>query len=165
MAPHILTNPWLIASRPKTLFAGIAPVLVGAGIAFYDGEFAFWPAFAALLGAVFIQIGANFANDLADFQRGADTDERLGPVRVTQAGLLTPRQVQAGMLVSFGLASLVGIYLIEVAGWPVILIGVISILAGIAYTGGPLPLGYYGLGDLMVFVFFGPAAVVGTYFV
>jgi 1,4-dihydroxy-2-naphthoate octaprenyltransferase len=145
--------------------AGMAPVVVGIGVALFDGVFAWGPALAAFVGAVFIQIGANFANDVADFKHGADTTERVGPLRVTQAGLLTPRQVRAGMWICFSLAGIAGIFLISVAGWPVIVIGLISIAAGIAYTGGPIPLGYYGLGDLMVFIFFGPTAVIGTYYV
>ena len=158
-------QPWLLAARPKTLFAAITPVIVGSAAAQHDGSFSPGPAFAALLGATFIQIGTNFANDVADFQRGADSRDRLGPVRVTQAGLLSPRQVTAGMWVCFALAALTGVYLTWIAGWPVIAIGVLSIAAGVAYTAGPLPLGYYGLGDVTVFVFFGLVAVGGTYYV
>lgn len=156
---------WLLAIRPKTLYAAIAPVFIGTALAVHVGKFRFWPAFAALLGAIFIQIGTNLANDAADFYKGADTSERLGPVRVTQAGLLTSRQVTIGMWVTFGFAALAGIYLIIVAGWPVLVIGLLSIAAGIAYTAGPIPLGYHGLGDLAVFIFFGLVAVLGTYYV
>lgn len=156
---------WWMASRPKTLPAAAVPVIVGTAAAFKDGKFQPGPALAALLGALLIQIGANFANDVFDFKKGADTAERLGPTRVTQAGLLTPRQVFAGMWLVFGLATLVGIYLVIVAGWPIVAIGVCSILAAIAYTGGPFPLGYNGLGDIFVFIFFGLVAVCGTYFV
>ena len=156
---------WILAIRPKTLYAAVAPVIVGTALAVHVGKFKFWPAVAALLGAIFIQIGTNLANDAADFYKGADTSERLGPVRVTQAGLLSTRQVTIGMWVTFGFAVLAGIYLVTVAGWPVIVIGLVSIAAGIAYTAGPLPLGYHGLGDMAVFIFFGLVAVVGTYFV
>ncbi len=156
---------WILAARPKTLPAAAAPVIVGVGTALAEGVFRAGPATAALLGALLIQIGTNFANDYFDFQKGADNEARLGPTRVTQAGLLAAREVAAGMWIAFGLASLVGLYLIIQAGWPVLLIGLASILAGIAYTGGPFPFGYHGLGDFFVFVFFGPVAVVGTYFV
>jgi 1,4-dihydroxy-2-naphthoate octaprenyltransferase len=156
---------WLLASRPKTLYAAVTPVLVGTAIAFHAGSFRLFPALAALLAAVFIQIGTNLANDVADFSKGADNSARLGPTRVTQAGYLTPRQVLGGMWVAFGLAAALGVYLYLVAGWPVLAIGVLSIAAGIAYTAGPFPLGYHGFGDLAVFLFFGLGAVNGTYYV
>jgi 1,4-dihydroxy-2-naphthoate octaprenyltransferase len=156
---------WLLAARPKTLPAAAAPTIVGSAAAWFDGQFQPWPALACLLAALLLQIGANLANDVFDFHRGADTEHRLGPMRVTQAGLLAPKQVLAGMWVTFGLASLLGLYLASVAGWPVIVIGLLSIAAAVAYTGGPFPFGYYGLGDLFVFLFFGLAAVCGTYFV
>jgi 1,4-dihydroxy-2-naphthoate octaprenyltransferase len=160
-----LWQVWWLAARPKTLPAAAAPVIVGTAVAISNGKFQFLPALAALLAALLLQIGANFANDVGDFQKGADTLERQGPLRVTQAGLLKPEQVVRGMWVVFGLAALVGVYLVVVAGWPVILIGVFSILAAVAYTAGPFPLGYYGLGEVFVFLFFGLAAVAGTYFV
>jgi 1,4-dihydroxy-2-naphthoate octaprenyltransferase len=156
---------WTLAARPKTLPAAAAPVIAGTAVAFHDGVFSPGPALAALLGALLIQIGTNFANDVFDYKKGADTHERLGPVRVTQAGLLKPEQVFTGMWGMFGLAVLVGVYLLAVAGWPVVWIGLFSILAGIAYTGGPFPLGYNGLGDIFVFIFFGLVAVCGTYYV
>lgn len=156
---------WTLAARPKTLPAAAAPVIAGTAVALHDGVFSFGPALAALLGALLIQIGTNFANDVFDYKKGADTHERLGPVRVTQAGLLKPEQVMTGMWITFGLATLIGVYLLAVAGWPVVFIGLFSILAGIAYTGGPFPLGYNGLGDIFVFIFFGLVAVCGTYFV
>jgi 1,4-dihydroxy-2-naphthoate polyprenyltransferase len=156
---------WLLAARPKTLPAAAASAIVGSAAAFHDGFFQFGPAAACLAGALLLQIGANLANDVSDYYRGADTANRLGPTRVTQAGLLTPRQVVMGMWLTFGLAALLGLYLFGVAGWPVLLIGLASIAAAVAYTGGPLPFGYYGLGDLVVFIFFGPVAVCGTYFV
>ena len=165
--PHELSQAqiWLLAVRPKTLPAAAAPVVAGTAVAALDHFFRFGPALAALLAALLLQIGANIANDVFDFHRGADNEERLGPLRVTQAGLLTPRQVLTGMWLTFGLAAVLGGYLAWVAGWPVILIGLASIAAAIAYTGGPFPLGYHGLGDLFVFIFFGLVAVSGTYFV
>jgi 1,4-dihydroxy-2-naphthoate polyprenyltransferase len=156
---------WMLAARVRTLPAAAAPVVVGTGAAIGAGNFAFFPALAALVGALLLQIGANFANDLFDFLRGVDTAARVGPVRVTQAGLLTPRQVRAGMWTVFAVAALIGVYLIRVGGWPVVLIGLAAILAAIAYTGGPFPLGYHGLGEVFVFLFFGLAAVGGTYYV
>ena len=156
---------WLMAARPRTLPAAGAPVLVGCGAAWGAGHFALGPALAALFAALFIQIGTNFANDLFDFLKGADTHERLGPLRVTQAGLVSPRAIAWATGIAFGLAAVLGVYLFLHAGWPVLLIGVLSIVSGLAYTGGPFPLGYNGLGDLFVFLFFGLAAVAGTYFV
>lgn len=156
---------WLMASRPRTLPAAAAPVIVGSAAAFSSGHFYLMPALAGLLGALLLQIGANFANDVYDYHKGVDTAERLGPVRVTASGLLTPGQVKSGMWVMFALAALCGVYLAVHAGWPVIAIGALSILAAIAYTGGPYPLGYHGLGELAVFLFFGLVAVCGTYYV
>jgi 1,4-dihydroxy-2-naphthoate octaprenyltransferase len=156
---------WFMASRPRTLTAAVAPVVVGAALAIHGGVFQPLPALVALLSAILIQVGANFANDLYDFKKGADTSARLGPMRVTSAGLLTPREVTMGMVVVFGLAALGGLYLIYVGGWPILIIGVASILSAIAYTAGPFPLGYNGLGDLFVFIFFGLIAVTGTYYV
>ncbi|MFN8443704.1 MAG: 1,4-dihydroxy-2-naphthoate polyprenyltransferase [Caldilineaceae bacterium] len=156
---------WVMASRPKTLPAAVGPVFVGAALAAADGRFALLPALGALLGALLIQIGSNFANDYSDFFKGADTHERLGPTRATAAGLLTPGEMRGGMIVVFGLAALIGLYLIYAGGWPILALGVASILAAIAYTGGPFPFGYYGLGDLFCFIFFGLGAVCGTYFV
>ena len=155
---------WVLAARPKTLPAAASPVIVGSAAAFAAGGFHLGVFWAALCAALLLQIGANFANDVFDYHKGADAHQRLGPVRVTQAGLLRPGQVYSGMWVVFGAASLLGVYLIWIAGWPILLIGVASILAALAYTGGPFPFGYYGLGDFFVFIFFGPAAVCGTYF-
>lgn len=156
---------WMLAARPKTLPAAASGVITGTALALLDGHFRFFPAMAALLVALLLQIGSNLANDVYDYERGADSGERLGPLRVTQAGLLTPEQVKTGMWVVFGLSVLLGFYLFFVAGWVVLLIGIAAIISAIAYTGGPFPLGYYGLGDLFVFIFFGVAAVSGTYFV
>ena len=158
-------SPWILASRPKTLSAAVAPVMVGTALAIAVRSFHLGAAFAALLTAIFIQIGTNIYNDVADFERGTDTGERLGPLRVTQSGLLPPRQVRTGAFIAFGLAGLCGLYLIAVAGWPVIVIGAFSILAGFAYTAGPYPLAYNGFGDFFVLIFFGFVAVCGTAYV
>jgi 1,4-dihydroxy-2-naphthoate polyprenyltransferase len=156
---------WVMASRPRTLPAAVAPVIVGAALALRDSAFQPLAALACLLAALLIQIGSNFANDLGDYYRSADVPERVGPTRVTSAGLLTPRQVKAGLAVVMGLAALCGVYLIYLGGWPILLVGVLSLIAAVAYTAGPLPFGYYGLGDLICFIFFGLIAVVGTYYV
>lgn len=160
--PPSAIGAWLLAIRPRTLFVGATPVLVGAALAHRSGTFAPLPALAALVGALLLQIGSNLANDVFDYEKGADTEERLGPLRVTQAGLLTPSAMKRGMAVVFALALAVGVYLTSVAGWPIVVIGLLSIAAAIAYTGGPYPLGYNGLGDVFVFAFFGLVAVVGT---
>ncbi len=154
-----------MAARPRTLPAAIAPVLVGTALAGYENVFHPLRFVAALLGAIFIQVGTNLSNDYSDARRGADADDRLGPVRVTAGGLVPPRQVLVATYVSFGLAVLAGAYLIAVAGWQLLLVGAASILAGVAYTGGPRPYGYEGLGELFVFLFFGIVAVAGSYFV
>jgi 1,4-dihydroxy-2-naphthoate octaprenyltransferase len=171
MQSETITEPisrrraWLLAARPKTLPAAVGPVLVATALASADGRFVPGPALAALIGALLLQIGSNFANDYFDFFKGADNEGRLGPVRVTASGLIQPHQLRWGMVVVFGLAALVGLYLIYVGGWPILVVGVASIVAAIAYTGGPFPFGYYGLGDLFVFIFFGLVAVCGTYYV
>ena len=156
-----------MAARPRTLPAAIAPVLVGTAAAIEAvGELPRVGAFiAALLGSVFIQIGTNLVNDYSDAKRGADTVDRLGPVRVTSAGLVTPRRVLAATWIAFGLAVAAGIYLATVAGPIILAVGAVSILAGILYTGGPRPYGYAGLGELFVFLFFGLVAVNGSYYV
>lgn len=163
-APGAL-RAWVLAMRPATLTAAFTPVAVGTACAAHEGVFRPGPAGAALLGALLLQIGSNFANDVFDYEKGADTAERLGPTRAVQAGLLTPQAMRRGMIVVFALATLVGVYLVSVAGWPIVAVGIASILAAIAYTGGPYPLGYHGLGDLFVLVFFGFVAVCGTVFV
>jgi len=159
------SNTWALAIRLRTLPAAAAGVITGSALAWWDGYFRLDAALACLLTAILLQIGSNLANDVFDFERGTDTAERAGPVRVTQAGLLTPSQVKWGMVVVFGLAALCGLYLAWLGGWPIILLGIAAILSAIAYTGGPFPLGYYGLGDLFVFIFFGLASVAGTYYV
>jgi 1,4-dihydroxy-2-naphthoate octaprenyltransferase len=156
---------WLMAARPRTLPAAIAPVLVGTSLAITEGTFHALRFVAALLGAIFIQVGTNLSNDYSDARRGADTEDRRGPVRVTAGGLVPPRQVLHATYVSFGLALLCGAYLIAVAGWVVLAIGAASILAGVLYTGGPRPYGYEGLGEVFVFLFFGIVAVTGSYYV
>ncbi|RMF70754.1 MAG: 1,4-dihydroxy-2-naphthoate polyprenyltransferase [Acidobacteria bacterium] len=156
---------WLLACRPKTLPAAVAPVLVGSALARAVGGFRPAPALAALVGAVALQIASNLANDVFDHERGADGPDRIGPLRVTQAGLIAPRQMKAGIAVALALATACGVYLAAVAGWPVIAIGLASIAAALAYTAGPWPLAYLGLGDLFVMLFFGFVAVAGTVWV
>lgn len=156
---------WILAARPKTLWAAVAPVLIGTAMAFEKGKGDWMPAAAALFGAVMIQIGTNFANDYFDYKAGADAGERLGPVRITQAGLVKPETMKVAFAFAFLVAGLAGGYLTWHAGWPIAVIGVLSVLSGIFYTAGPYPLGYIGLGDLFVLVFFGPVAVGGTYYV
>jgi 1,4-dihydroxy-2-naphthoate octaprenyltransferase len=153
-----------MAARPRTLPAAVAPVLVGTALAATEGTFRPLSFVAAMLGAVFIQIGTNLSNDYSDARRGADTEDRLGPVRVTAGGLVPPRQVLVATYVAFGLAVLAGAYLIATAGWELLLVGAASILAGVLYTGGPRPYGYEGLGEVFVFLFFGVVAVTGSYF-
>jgi 1,4-dihydroxy-2-naphthoate polyprenyltransferase len=158
---------WLMAARPRTLPAAIAPVLVGTAAAVeWFGSLPRVGAFiAALLGSIFIQIGTNLANDYSDAKRGADTVDRLGPVRVTSAGLVTPQRVLAATWIAFAVAVACGIYLTAVAGIVILLIGALSIAAGVLYTGGPRPYGYAGLGEIFVFLFFGLVAVNGSYYV
>ena len=161
----LLSVHWITAARPATLPAAVAPVLVGTAAATgVEDSFRLAVFIATLAAAILIQIGTNFANDLFDFEHGADTADRLGPPRVTQSGLISAERVRLGTVVAFGGAAAIGVYLIVVGGWPILAIGVLSIVAGIAYTGGPWPLGYHGLGDVTVFAFFGMTAVVGTYY-
>jgi 1,4-dihydroxy-2-naphthoate octaprenyltransferase len=153
-----------MAARPRTLPAAVAPVLVGTALAATQDVFKLLTFLAAMIGAVFIQIGTNLSNDYSDARRGADTEDRLGPVRVTAGGLVPPRQVLIATYVAFGVAVLAGTYLIATAGWELLLVGAASILAGVLYTGGPRPYGYEGLGEVFVFLFFGVVAVSGSYF-
>ncbi len=153
---------WFLASRPPTLPAAIVPVLVGTAVGVSESSFRPVVFVVALLASLLIQIGTNFSNDLSDFHKGADTAERLGPTRVTQSGLITPGELKRGIVVAFGLALLAGIYLVVIGGWPIVAIGLFSILFGYLYTGGPWPLGYHGLGDLFVFIFFGVIGVTGS---
>ncbi|MBN1561878.1 1,4-dihydroxy-2-naphthoate polyprenyltransferase [candidate division KSB1 bacterium] len=159
-------RPYLLASRPKTLPAAVAPVIIGTALAFADGG-GHWPsALLAAFGAIMIQIGTNYANDYYDYIKGSDDQQtRLGPLRATAAGLVPPRAMRTAFIVAYAIAALAGIYLLARAGWPVLIIGALSILFGILYTGGPFPLGYNGLGDIFVFIFFGLVAVGGAYYV
>ena len=159
------TQAWVMAARPQTLPAGASPVVLGTALAVSNGVFAPLPALAALLGALLIQVGTNCANDYYDAVKGADTDEREGFTRVTAGGLIEPRRVKYAMAGTYTLAVVVGLYLVAVGGVPILVVGLSSIVAGVLYTGGPYPYGYYGLGDLFVFVYFGVVAVTGTYYV
>jgi 1,4-dihydroxy-2-naphthoate octaprenyltransferase len=156
---------WMLATRPRTLPAAIAPVMLGSATAVADKSFVWLPAVAALIVALLLQIGANLANDYFDYLKGIDTQDRLGPPRVTQSGLIPEKQVKAGMILTIILSLLPGIYLLTVGGLPVLIIGLACICAALAYSGGPFPLASHGLGDLFVFVFFGLVAVGGTYYV
>lgn len=156
---------WVLASRPKTLPAAVSPVLVGCALAIMDGLFQAMPAIAALAVSLLLQIAVNLANDYFDFKRGVDTEERMGPVRVTQSGLIPPETVKRAMILTLMAAALAGCYLVIIGGWPILALGVTAILAALMYSGGPFPLASNALGDLFVFLFFGPVAVCGTYFV
>lgn len=160
-----LDKSWLSASRPKTLPAAVSPVFIGTALAFHDGKGHWLSAILAAICALLIQIGTNYANDYFDYKKGADSGQRLGPTRVTQAGLIKPKQMEKGFIFIFTLSAVVGLYLLFRGGLPVLFIGLFSIAAGILYTGGPYPLGYHGLGDIFVFLFFGLVAVGGTYYV
>jgi 1,4-dihydroxy-2-naphthoate polyprenyltransferase len=158
-------STWIAAARLRTLPAAVVPVVVGTACAAASGGIAWGPAIAALGGALAIQIGTNFANDVFDAERGADGPDRVGPLRAVSAGLISAAAMKRAMIAAFGVAMALGVYLVAVAGWPVVAIGVASILSGVAYTGGPWPLGYHGLGDLFVMIFFGFVAVCGTAYV
>lgn len=158
-------NVWITASRPKTLWLTVSPVIIGTAMAYADGGLHLPSAFVALFGAVMIQIGTNLANDYFDYAKGTDRSDRLGPLRVTQAGLVSPSAMKRATALVFLLAVLAGAYLVYRGGWPIVAIGLISIACGLLYTAGPLPLAYTGLADLFVLVFFGPVAVCGTYYV
>lgn len=165
IGPASALRLWVVASRPRTLPAAVAPVLVGTALAISEDRFRGLAFAAALIGSVFIQIGTNLANDYSDARRGADTEDRLGPVRVTAGGLMPPRSVLIGTYVAFGVAVAAGAYLAFVAGPEMLAVGAVSIAAGVLYTGGPRPYGYAGLGELFVFLFFGLVAVAGSYYV
>lgn len=156
---------WVNASRPKTLAAAFVPVIVGASLAAQHGEFIFFNSSIALLCAFLIQIGTNFANDYFDFVKGADTEDRIGFERATASGKIAPKTMLRATILSMLFAFLLGLYLVWFGGWPVLIIGLLSLLFGVLYTGGPFPLGYNGLGDLFVFIFFGIVAVMTTYYV
>lgn len=156
---------WMLAIRPKTLPAGAVPVILGSAIAAADGRFSFLPAFVALVCALGIQVATNFINEIYDFRKGADTAERLGPTRTVAAGIISEKKMITVSITLLSLVFLLGMYLVYTAGWPILLIGLLSMLFAWAYTGGPYPIAYSGLGDLFVFVFFGLVAVGGTYYV
>jgi 1,4-dihydroxy-2-naphthoate octaprenyltransferase len=156
---------WILATRPRTLPAAIAPVMLGSATAVADKNFVWLPAVAALMVALLLQIGVNLANDYFDYLKGIDTQDRLGPARVTQSGLIPEKEVKAGMILTIILSLLPGIYLLTVGGLPVLIIGLACICVALAYSGGPFPLASHGLGDLFVFIFFGLVAVCGTYYV
>lgn len=162
---HSKLKIWVEAARPQTLAAAFTPVIIGGAIAWRDTEFNIAATLVALLCAFLIQIGTNFANDYFDFVKGADTDERIGFQRATAAGLIPAKTMLKATIITMTLAFLSGLYLVWIGGWMILMIGVLSLLFGILYTGGPYPLGYNGLGDLFVFIFFGIAAVMGTYYV
>jgi len=166
-APVLHPGPvkvWLMASRLRTLGAALAPVMIGTAMAFASGARAWPAALAALLCALLLQLGTNYANDYFDFIKGADTAERVGPTRVTQAGLIPPQHVRNAFVLAFALVALPGTYLAWVGGWPIVVLGVLSVLSGILYTGGPFALAYLGLGDLFVLIFFGGVATCATYY-
>lgn len=157
-------HAWVLAARPKTLPAGAAPVVIGIAMALEAGMFHWAPALAALIGALLIQIGTNFANDYYDFAKGTDTADRIGPIRATQSGLIAPQTMRHAAMITFALVFIPGTYILARGGWPFLVIGLVSIACGVLYTGGPYPLGYLGLGDIFVLIFFGPVAVGGTYY-
>ena len=156
---------WWLAIRPKTLPAALSSVIVACTLTWHDGVFRPGPALAAMAVALLLQIGSNLANDVFDYERGVDTEERKGPLRVTQAGLLAPAQVKLGMKFVFLAALFVWLYLAWASSWHMLWVGLLAILAALSYTGGPFPFGAYGFGDPFAFLFFGPVAVAGTYFV
>ena len=161
----VSTNRWVLAARPPTLLAAIAPVVVGSASAWRDGVWAALAMAVILVSALAIQVGVNFANDLADADKGADTDARIGPLRTVSSGLVSPSEMKLAIGVAFGIAALGGIYLIWIAGWVIFVIGVVSIIAALGYTNGPVPYGYYGLGEFFVFIFFGLVATAGARYV
>ena len=156
---------WVLASRPKTLPAALVPVIVGSALAVNENKFIFIYSFIALICSLLIQIGTNFVNDLYDFMKGADNEKRKGPIRVLASGLITKKEMEIGSFIIFFTAFLLGLILVMKAGMLILLIGLLSILAGIAYTAGPFPLAYNGLGDIFVFMFFGIIGTMGTYYI
>jgi 1,4-dihydroxy-2-naphthoate octaprenyltransferase len=156
---------WFMAVRPKTLPAAVGPVIIGSSFAIDADEFQFLPASAALIGALLLQIAANLANDYFDFIKGTDTEDRIGPIRVASSGLLDIAELKNGLVLVIFLALIDGLYLIYIAGWPILLIGGSAIIFLLVYSGGPLPFGYRGLGDFIVFLYFGIIAVSDTYYV
>ncbi len=163
-APSAL-SAWLLAIRPKTLPAAVGPILVGTAVAIHEGGFHAGITLVALLVALLLQIASNLANDVLDFRKGADTQERLGPTRVTQGGLIPQRQVAIATALVLAAAMVLGLVLVWRGGWPILLLGAAALVAAVAYTGGPAPLGYLGLGEVFVFIFFGVAGVAGSAYV
>ena len=157
-------NSWIIAGRPKTLLAALVPVMVGSAVAFNENKLVIIYSIVALMCSILIQVGTNYANDLYDFINGADNEKRKGPRRVLASGLISVKEMRLGIIFTFGLAFLLGLYLVYEGGIVILVIGVLSILAGLAYTAGPFPLAYNGLGDIFVFMFFGIVGTVGTYY-
>ena len=166
MEPTTLSfsTAWIMAARPRTLPAAAAPVLLAIAFALRDGVFHLPSALACLLISLLMQIGANLSNDLFDHERGSDTPDRLGPTRVTAAGLISPSQMRSGIIIIFVMAGLLGLYLTWLRGWPILVLGLVIMAAALAYTGGPFPYGYYGMGDVFVLLSFGFAAVCGSYY-
>lgn len=158
-------NAFLLASRPKTLLAAVVPILIGTSVAVYYDKYNFPAAIIALLCSILIQVGTNYVNDLYDFLKGTDTADRVGPTRALAAGLLTVNEMKAGIVAIFGLAFVLGLYLVMIGGWWILAVGIVSIIAGISYTAGPYPLAYNGLGDIFVFIFFGLVATIGSFYV
>ncbi|MEN8194265.1 MAG: 1,4-dihydroxy-2-naphthoate polyprenyltransferase [Bacteroidota bacterium] len=156
---------WVLASRPKTLPAAVSPILIGSSVAYYDNKFNFIAAFIALICSLLIQIGTNFVNDLYDHLKGSDGEGRVGPTRALATDLISVSEMKVGIYLTFGTTFLLGLYLVYLAGWPILIVGILSIASGYAYTAGPYPLAYNGLGDIFVFIFFGVVATVGTYYV
>ncbi|MFH0733266.1 MAG: 1,4-dihydroxy-2-naphthoate polyprenyltransferase [bacterium] len=159
------TESWILASRPKTLLAAIVPVLIGSALAIKADKYHLYASLIALICSIAIQIGTNFVNDLYDFLAGSDSKNRLGPQRALSSGLITVTEMKWAIIITFSTTFLLGMYLVYLAGWIIFLVGILSIFAGIAYTAGPYPLAYNGLGDIFVFIFFGFVGTVGTYFV
>jgi 1,4-dihydroxy-2-naphthoate octaprenyltransferase len=155
---------WLLASRPRTLLAAVVPVMVGSALAISESKFTLILSLIAMLCSILIQVGTNFTNDLYDYIKGSDKEDRIGPQRVLVSGLISPTEMKMGIITVFGFAFLFGLYLVYAAGIVILMIGVISILAGLAYTAGPYPLAYNGLGDVFVFAFFGIVGTTGTYY-
>ncbi|MDQ7817722.1 MAG: 1,4-dihydroxy-2-naphthoate polyprenyltransferase [Melioribacteraceae bacterium] len=158
-------DAWILASRPKTLLAALVPVIVGTSLAVNDGKFKPAAALVALLCSLLIQVGTNYVNDLYDYLAGTDKKERSGPQRAVASGVLSANEMKLGIFISFGASFILGLYLVYIGGWEILLLGIISIIAGIAYTAGPFPLAYNGLGDVASFLFFGLVGTVGTYYV
>ena len=158
-------DAWILASRPRTLAAAVVPVIIGSSIAVHDNVFNPLSAFLALICSLLIQVGTNFVNDLFDFLHGTDKKDRIGPLRVIASGLISKQEMKMGIYLTFGISFLLGLYLVYLGGAFILFIGIFSILAGIAYTAGPFPLAYNGLGDIAVFLFFGFVGTVGTYYV